>query len=43
MPSHYEIERLIERIAAGTTTEKDARFLRRLLHACGATTAESRG
>lgn len=37
MPSHYEIERLIQRIASGTTTEKDARFLRRLLAVYSAT------
>lgn len=35
--SHYEIEKLLARVASGTTTEKDARLLRRLLLANNAT------
>lgn len=35
--SHYEIERLLARVASGTTTERDARVLRRLLLAQSAT------
>lgn len=31
MLSRYEIERLLARVASGTTTEKDANTLRRLL------------
>lgn len=31
--SLYEVERLLQRVAAGTTTERDARVLRELLYA----------
>ena len=29
--SHYEIEKLLARVASGTTTERDARVLRKIL------------
>lgn len=29
--SYYEIERLLARVASGTTTERDARVLRKIL------------
>lgn len=29
--SHYEIERLLKRVETGTTTERDALLLRRIL------------
>ena len=31
MMHYHEIEKLLARVASGTTTEKDARLLRRLL------------
>lgn len=40
--SHYEIERLLARVASGNTTERDARKLRELLRALGATDTVAR-
>jgi hypothetical protein len=37
--SHYELERLLARVASGTTTERDARVLRQVLRASVATDA----
>jgi DNA mismatch repair ATPase MutS len=42
MMSHYDVERLLARIASGTTTERDARQLRNLLRDLGATAPVAR-
>ena len=42
MMSHHEIERLLARVASGTTTERDARRLREHLRDLGATASVAR-
>ena len=37
MISHFELERLLKRVEAGTTTVRDAETLRRILRALGVT------